>query len=220
MNKKTKDIPIVFSMLLNYKNEKYGLYNNSRVSGISLEVPAGITFMQIKMLAPEIKKVGFLYSDKSKEIVDSLKKQESELDVEFITLKTDKPNKIISNFKKLLKENIQAYYMVADAKIYGNSSITKELVDLCIEAKIPFIAYSDAFVKAGALMSVSPSYPTIGSQAASVAENILVDKTPPKEIGIMPPIGTFFVINAETSKKIELNVSEDLLGLADKVYKK
>jgi len=108
--------------------------------------------------------------------------------------------------------------MVADPVIYTKNA-TLTLINECKNAKLPFIAYSDAFVKAGALMSISPSYSTIGSQAASIAEKILIDKTAPQNVGVEPPIGTFFVINAITSNEIGITTSEDVLSLADKVYR-
>ncbi len=69
----TDNIPIIFSMVLNYKKKEFKLYNNPRVTGISLEVPIEITFMQMQMLVPNCKKIGLLYSDKSTEIIEDIK---------------------------------------------------------------------------------------------------------------------------------------------------
>ena len=214
---KTKNIPIIFSMILNYKNPKLRLAENKNVAGISLEVPAEITFMQLQLLVPTIKKVGIFYSERSKEIVDNIVARQAEFGLEIIAYEIKKDGAIEKAFRDIRKR-VEAIYMVADPVIYTKDN-TILLINECKKAKIPFIAYSDAFVKAGALMSVSPSYSTIGSQAASLAENILIDKTPPEKVGVVSPIGTFFVINALTSQEIGITTDENVLNFADKVYR-
>jgi len=217
MTEYTKDIPIIFSMILNYKNPKLKLYNSSKVAGISLEVPAEVTFMQMQMLIPNVKNVGIIYSDKSKEIVDGILKKQADFGININALKINSSDDIDDAFNNV-KKSSQAIYMVADPAIY-NQKTTLELIEKCKEYKMPFIAFSDNFVKAGALMSISPSYSTIGSQAASIAEKILIDKMSPDNVGVEPPIGTFFVINALTLTEIGITSNEDVLSFADKVYR-
>ncbi|HOK41081.1 MAG TPA: ABC transporter substrate binding protein [bacterium] len=214
---KIQDIPIIFSMILNYKKKGLNLVEKKNVTGISLEVPLEITFIQMQMIVPGANKIGLIYSDKSSEIVEGIKQKKSDLGIELIEKKINSADEIEKAFANI-KNKIQILYMVADPVVYTTDS-TKFLIETCKKEKIPFIAYSDAFVKAGALLSISPSYYTIGSQAATIAENILVDKTPPEKIGVVSPIGTFFVINALTIEQLKLNVSPDVFGMADKVYK-
>jgi len=218
MTEYTKDIPIIFSMILNYKNPKLKLNNSPKVAGISLEVPAEVTFMQMQMLIPNIKNVGIIYSDKSKEIVDAIVSKQTEFGININTLKIKSADDIEDAFDKL-KKNSQALYIVADPAIYNKDTIFM-MIEKCKKNKMPFIAFSDNFVKAGALMSISPSYFAIGSQAASIAEKILIDKMSPDNVGVESPIGTFFVINSLTLTEIGITSNEDVLSFADKVYRK
>jgi putative tryptophan/tyrosine transport system substrate-binding protein len=214
----TKDIPIIFSMILNYKNPGLQLIDNPRVAGISLEVPAEITFMQMQMLVRGAKNAGIIYSDRSSEIVEGIKAKKSMLGVNIIDNSIKSERQVKRAYNSLKRNNIDIFFMVADPIVYTTDN-TVFLIEECRKDKIPFIAYSDAFVRAGALLSISPSYPTIGSQAASVAESILDYKMSPEDLGVVPPIGTFFVINAVTVDELGLEVPEAVYSFADQVYR-
>jgi len=218
MTNRTENIPIIFSLILNYKNPKLNIFNNPKVVGISSQVPFEITMLQMQMLVPNAVKIGILYSDRSNEMVQDIKKSETDFNIKILDVKIENDKKIEGALKKLFKDGAQAIYMVADPIIYTKEG-TELIIETCKKNKIPFIAYSDAFVKKGALMSVSPSYPTIGSQAAAIAEKLLIDKVKPQDVGIEAPIGSFFVINMLTSQEIGLTTNESITSVADKVYR-
>ncbi len=66
---------------------------------------------------------------------------------------------------------------------------------------------SDNIVRRGALLAVGIDPNNIGVQAASMARNILKGQKP-KDIGVMPPLGTRLILNMATAKKIGLEINE------------
>ncbi|HET9062644.1 MAG TPA: ABC transporter substrate binding protein [Candidatus Binatia bacterium] len=80
---------------------------------------------------------------------------------------------------------------------------------------VAFLAFSENFVRAGALLSVSPDYATMGSQAAALIDRIVATKAASPTV--QAPIGSSLVINAETARELGIDVDMNMLSLADKV---
>lgn len=215
----TEEIPIIFSMSLNYQDPRFNLINNPRVTGISLQVPIENIFFFLQMLVPTAQRVGIIHSERSQEIVKGIKEKESNLGVTIFDSEVNNFRAARRAYTRLKRNNIQVYYMVTDPVIYDTTENAMFFIDECKKDGIPFIAYSDAFVRAGAFMTVSPSYPTIGSQAASIAESILDYKMSPADLGIASPIGTFSVVNDITRGELNLEIDPSIYNFIDEVIR-
>lgn len=212
------DLPVVFTMVLNYRDPRFNLINNPRVAGISNQVPVENTFFFLQMLVPDAKTVGIVYSERSSEIVDSIKERQDNLGVKIVVNQVRNERQVRRAFNRLKRENFDVYFMVTDPIVYTADN-TIALIEECKNDGIPFIAYSDAFVQRGAFMAVSPSYPTIGSQAASITEGILEYGDSPQNVGVVAPIGTFSVVNDITRAALGLEISDAIYNFIDQVYR-
>lgn len=211
--KRIKKIPIVFAMVLN--SEQYDLKNNN-ITGISLEIPSNVLFSQFTMIAPNIKKIGVLYHpDSSGAAIEKAIIELRKLGINLTAEKVFSEDNLPESFNKIASQ-VDGFWMTADPFIINKKNF-KFLLKKTLALKIPFIAYSEPFVNAGALFSLSPDYFTIGSQAGAIVKNILVDKISPGKIQVAPPIGTFLVINKKTALDIGIEFDDFILQIADKI---
>lgn len=206
-------VPIVFSMVINYK--KFDIEKHDNITGISLQIPPESVFFNFKSIYPSFKKVGVICSKEyyTSFIQPSVESIRSSLDVEVVPMIISSSKDFISAYNTLSK-SVDVMWMVPDTTVLDKNSIIYFITESYKSLK-PTIVYSEPFVKAGGFFSVSPSYSSVGSQVALAIRRIVEDKVSPRSIGIAPVIGTFTTINREIAKK--LNVSDSALGLVDNI---
>jgi putative ABC transport system substrate-binding protein len=134
---------------------------------------------------------------------------EIELHVEHVKYSDDVPGAY-----RRLRSEIDALWMMPDAVVVTNDNF-RYLAERTKRDGIAFLAFSENFVRAGALLSVAPDYATMGAQAAAILERMLAqaDATPV----IQAPIGSSLVVNADTARSLGIDIDANILSFADKV---
>ena len=205
-----KDLPIVFAMVLNPK--KYNLFRKN-VTGVSLEIPVKTQLYTLKSIVPEASKVGVIYNPrKSKKIIQEAREAAEELKLTLISAKVDNPRDTPRAFRAF-SGGIDAYWMIPDPTVVTREAF-RMILDFTYRNNVPFIAFSKSFVNAGALVSLAPSYPSIGQQACQIAQRIIQGEKPPA-IPIQHPQGLELTFNLNTAKKLGLeNIASQAITFA------
>lgn len=206
------EVPVVYALVLN--PEKYGL-TQPNVTGISLEIPPETVFTQYKMFAPTISKVGVIYSPGLEAQVTRAEQAVAALGIRFVRAPVSDPGDVTAAFDRI-KGNIDSLWMLPDTLVLTPENF-RQLLARSLSAHLPYLGFSENFVKAGALVSVSPDYAAIGSQAASVARQILEEKTAPSAIPPAAPIGTHLAVNVDSARTLGLKLDSLILAFADEV---
>jgi len=213
-----KKIPIIFSMVINYK--KVSAYQQDNVTGISMEIPPANLFTQFKMLMPEVRTIGVPFHPAvSSEIVNDAYDILKEMGLQLIRIRVSNPINFASKLSKNA-ENCSGLWMLADTKLYNRKTkAIKELVKFSKIKKVPLLAFSEAFVKSGAFFSISINYKSLGSQITMISKRLIQNRVLPANIPIAPPIGTFTVINRDYMQLlIGDDFDESIYDEVDKVY--
>lgn len=205
-------VPVVYALVLN--PEKYGL-SQPNVTGISLELPPETVFTQYKMFAPNISRVGVIYSAGSEAQVTRAEQAVTGLGIKFVRAPVSDPGEVAGAFDRI-KGSIDSLWMLPDVVVLTPDNF-RLLLARSLAAKLPYLGFSENFVKAGALVSVSPDYAAIGSQAATIARQILEEKQAPSSLPPAAPIGTHLAVNVDTAKTLELKLESLVLAFADEV---
>jgi len=196
-----RDIPVVFSMVLN--PQKYDLARDN-ITGVSLEIPVKTQLYTLKSIVPKVSKVGVIYNPKkSKQLIEEAREVAKELDLNLIMAKVDQPRDTPRAFRAF-SAGIDAYWLIPDPTV-----VTREAFQLILnytyKNNVPFMAFSKSFVDAGALISLAPNYPNIGKQACEIAQTIIQGKKP-SDIPVQSPKGLELTFNLNTSKKLGLDI--------------
>lgn len=211
-------IPIIFAMVINYK--QYPELKHPDVTGISMEIPQESLFTQFRLLMPQVRSIGIPFHPAvSSEIVNDALTASNKMGIQIIPISVADPDKISDKLSEN-KDKYAGLWMLADTKLYNQA--TNALNDLFLFSttkKKPVLAFSEAFLKAGAFFSVSIDYRSMGSQIALISKRIVQDNMRPSDIPIAPPIGTFTVINKHVAKSLlGDSFNENIYDNVDKVY--
>jgi putative ABC transport system substrate-binding protein len=113
-------------------------------------------------------------------------------------------------FAIIHNENCDALFVLIDARI------TRRIVELANEWRLPAIYQVTDFVDMGGLMSYGPDYHESWRQAAVYADKILKGANP-ADLPVEQPTKFELAINLKTSKLLGLTMPDSIVARADKV---
>ncbi len=208
-------IPVVFAMVLNWQRYKL-LDGQENIAGIASEVAPGTHLVNMTIASPRVKRVGVIYSKAhSSEIIQQAKQAAEILRLEVVDIPINRPKEFRQVYKQIA-EKIDGFWMLADPVVYTLENVDW-LEKRCTKDQIVCIGQSRNIAEMGILLAVNPDIANIGLQAASMAKNIVLKHRPPRQIGVMPPLGTQLVLNAKTADKIGLDLNNTVLDMANDI---
>ncbi len=200
--------PTIFAMVLN--RDRVDL--SGPVTGVDVQLPVESLLARFKLLMPGLRRIGVIHSRAlGKPAVERLRRAASSFQIEVVTAAVRHPDDVAGAYRRIRKE-IDALWMVPDPVVVTRDNFVY-LSRRTRNDGIAFLAFSENFVRAGALMSVSPSYDTIGEQAAVLLERLL--ESPDQPPAVQAPLGSRLVVNAPVATALGLDTKTDLLGSAD-----
>ncbi|MEA2005498.1 MAG: ABC transporter substrate-binding protein [Acidobacteriota bacterium] len=206
-----KDIPVVFTMVLDPKGGKI------LPPGVSMDIPPEIKLKIIKRVLPGAKRIGLIYSANStpdyKEILQISRQFGIQIIGEEINSREEFPDLL-----KHLWMQIDCFLMIPDSKIYFLESVEYLLIE-GLRRKIPIIGLSSSYTRAGALISFDCNYEDLGEQAAEIALKILAGENLVKT-QFIPPRKISFSLNMLAAEKLEIEVPSEIIKAAKEVFGK
>jgi len=213
------DFPIIFSMVLNPVES--GIAESLQVpgeniTGVCLNIPVELQFKKIKEIIPDIKRIGYLYDarkkfDTNKEARQAANKLGLQLISRPIYSRKDVPQEL-----SVLIREADCLWSEIDPLVYSPQS-ARHIIMETLKARLPFMAFSFPYVKAGALLALECNYYDIGKQSAQTAIKILEGRKP-GSIPVALPRETRLAINRRTARTIGLTIPEKSLAKADKIF--
>ena len=212
--KNQQDIPVIFAMVLNWQH--YNLLDQGNMTGIASEIAPGTQFVNMTMYSPEVKRVGVIYSDHSSRFMAEAHRAADLLGLELVSMPIERSKEFQRTFKKI-SPKIDAYWVLSDPVVYTLKNMAW-LEDRCIKERLLCVGQSANIVKLGVTLAVNLDPENIGSQAASMAKNVLEGRQKPQDIGVMDPLGTQILVNLKTAGRIGLEINQSALDMATQVF--
>ncbi|MCI5164715.1 MAG: hypothetical protein D3903_01180 [Candidatus Electrothrix sp. GM3_4] len=208
-----QDIPVLFALVLNW--QRYNLMDQKNMVGIAAKIAPGTKFANIAVFSPDIKKIGVIYSSHSEKVLQQAQEAAKIFNIELYGKQINRSKDFKRSFKKI-REKVDAFLVLNDPVIYTLENMVW-LKIRCIKEKLPCIGESKNIVEHGFVLSINPDVADIGSQAASIAKNIINRHQRPDLIGVMAPLGTQIIINRTTAERIGLVLNQASFDMATKV---
>ena len=203
-------IPMIFCMVFDSHQ-----YQGENITGIGLNVPALAQFQALKSILPSARRIGVVFDPgQSSALVEDGRQAAAALNL-VLSEKTVTSSFEISNAVKEMIWNIDALWVIPDRTVVSKESF-RYMLEASINRKVPILAFSEAFVKGGALLAVAPDYPGIGHQAATLAKKILGGASPAGISPLSPP--GQIVLNLNTAKALSISVPPEVLKGVGKIY--
>lgn len=210
---RTSGVPIVFAMVIDYK--RHPKARGDSVTGVALEVAPDVQLTQLKIFAPAVRRIGVIHSRQKAALVAEAARAAKELGLTLRAVAVDGPSGVGAAWKTLAGK-VDALWMLPDPGAIDAARF--QLLKAATQvAKIPFIGFSDKFVEAGCLLSLSADYEAIGAQAGVLAARILDGEVRPGNHPVEAPIGTALSVNLDTAALIGLELDDTVLEVADRV---
>lgn len=203
-------IPMIFCMVFDSHQ-----YRGENITGIGLNVPALAQFQALKSVLPSARRIGVVFDPgQSLALVEDGRQAAAALDL-VLAEKTVTSSFEISNAVKEMIWNIDTLWVIPDRTVVSKESF-RYMLEASINRKVPILAFSEAFVKGGALLAVAPDYPGIGRQAAGLAKKILGGASPGGIPPLLPP--GQIVLNLNTAKALSISIPPEVLKGVGKIY--
>ncbi len=203
--------PIVYAMVIS--PEKYRL-SGDNIYGIPLEVPPSEQFKVLKRIIPALEHIGVIYDPEiSGGLVAKAIDQAKNLGLSLETLEVHSRKEVPNAVHHLKDKEIDAIWMVPDSTVYSEETLPF-ILTFAFDEGLPFLAFSESFVEAGALLSLSPDYEDVGRQASLKIDEILNGKVQNSS----HPFKYRLVLNLKTAKKIHIVIPQPILDESSQVY--
>lgn len=144
---------------------------SSHFSALYLSQPVARQLDLIRLALPQARRVGVLWSEESRSLLPALEEaaRARGLRVRAEQVRPEEP--VFTVLKKVLEE-VDVLLALPDPNIYNSGSIQNILLT-SYRAHVPMVAFSAAYVRAGALIAVHSSPAQIGQQAAQLVREVL-----------------------------------------------
>jgi putative tryptophan/tyrosine transport system substrate-binding protein len=213
-----KGIPAIFFMVINPAESLLigsSVGSGSNLTGVSLDILPELQFKKLKEMLPKLSRVGIIYNTKENEWIQNIERAAKKLGLLIVA----KPISSAADVPHALDELIgsaDCLWAQVDPLIYNAQSSQYILLTL-LRNKIPFVAFSSQYVKAGALFALECDYSDIGRQSAQMAINVMVNKFT-VSVPIALPEKMNLVVNKKIAELIGIEIPQKLLEEAKEVY--
>lgn len=150
---------------------------SSQFSALYLSQPFGRQIELLRLALPAVRRIGVLWGPESQAQAPALKALAQASGLELVEAGVERDELIFSSLRRIL-EDADVLLAVADPQVYNSNSIQNILLTT-FRAKVPMLAFSPAYARAGALLALHVTPTQIGQQAAALARPVLLGKTLP-----------------------------------------
>lgn len=137
------------------------------LTAVFLDQPLGRRIDLVRLILPDAKRVGVLWGPESIALQAGMAQLLQSRGFTMISSMVANPGGLFNGLKSVLDE-ADVLLALADPQVYSSSTIANILL-ATYRARIPVVAFSPAYVKAGALIAIYATPNQIGLQAAGLA---------------------------------------------------
>ncbi len=220
LKKKIKNIPVVFSMVLNPVES--GLVNKiispeGNFIGASMNVLPESQFKLLKEVLPWVQKVGVIYdSKKTGDTITTALPSAKKYDLELIRKDVFSPKEVPLAINRMIKK-IDVLWLIADTTVISYQSL-QYILKIALKAKVPVIAQANYVVEMGALIGLECNYKDIGMQSGELVCKILEGEKP-VNLQTTVPRKTLLLINLKVARALGLKIPFSVSKRAHKLFK-
>ena len=196
------DIPIIFCMVVNHY--RFNLQGNN-ITGISVEASVEDQFIILRNLLGEHKNLGVIYDiTKTGKIISEAETIAKTLGFNLIKSEVTSEKEVIPVLENIIKK-IEALWIIPDSTVITKNTL-EAISKIALDHHLPTFCTSEAIVKTGALISISPDYTYTGLQAAQIAQ-ILLNNPGITSMGIKNPEKLRLTLNTQTAESVGINLT-------------
>ncbi|CAI8813244.1 ABC transporter substrate-binding protein [Methylococcus capsulatus] len=205
--------PQLFSSVINWQRfpQRAGVY------GIANELSLSQELSLLRYLLPKAVRVGVLFDPKfNRERIAEAKAYSKDVGLTLVEKSIDNPvNDEVDDALLELLPQIDILWLVSDPGILTDRDRVEGIFQAADEAGKPVYAYSEVFIGFGASLVAAPDIPTIGRQAATLAQSLLRKEEPAAAVQF--PAGSNIILDACHLAKLNTEYNPDALDSVNRL---
>lgn len=208
------DVPVFFTAVTDPVTDGIVASNENtgaNISGTSDMNPVADQLDLISDIAPNAKKVGYLYtSSESNSIIqlNLLKAHADELGLEVVAKSISKITDLKTATEALVAENIDVVYLPTDNLVNTGA---KTVLDITNNKKIPSICAEEGYLSNGGTITLSIDYTKLGNVTAKMAAKVLSGEVEDASKLAVQRLEEFNLrVNIETAEEYGIVISDEL----------
>lgn len=210
ISEKIRDIPIVFTMILDPKGSNLTSRN---IVGASLDIPAQTQLECLQSVIPNLRQVGVIFNPSENERI--VKEAQLAANRMGIVLKTYPVNST-SEIPKIKNLEIDALWIIPDSTVC-QTTIVQRILLCSLRNKVPVMGFSRYYAKAGTLLAVTCDYEDIGRQSGEIAVRLLKGENYSR-LKISEPRKVKMYLNKTVADHLKIKISKDIIKKANEVF--
>lgn len=151
---------------------------SAQFSALFLDQPVSRQLELIRLAMPTVRRVGVLLSGEVLAEAVLLRAAAQARGLQLTEVMVGASDSLFPAIKEVLEDS-DVLLALPDAKVY-NSNTVQNILLASFRAKVPMVAFSPAYVRAGALLAVHVTPAQVGLQAAALAGGVLQGKGLPE----------------------------------------
>jgi len=192
--------------------KEFGKKTPTSVTAVYLDQPLGRQLDLLRLAMPDAKRVGVLWGPESASLQPTLASVLQLRGLQEVGGQVGAGGALFSGLKAAL-DNADVLLALPDSYVY-NSATVANILFATYRARVPVLAFSPSYVKAGALMSLHTTSVQVGVQTAAMVRSWL-------HSGILPPplypIDFSVTVNEHVARSLGLKL--DGAALADRLHR-
>lgn len=144
---------------------------SSQFTALYLNQPVSRQLDLARLALPQARRIGVLLGAESRAQQSQLEEATATRSLRLVSAQVQPQEPVFADLKRIL-EGADVLLALADPQIYNSGSIQNILLT-SFRARVPMLAFSPAYVRAGALLAVYSTPAQIGQQAGALARNFL-----------------------------------------------
>ena len=201
-------VPVLCALLPSLAFERIGRETgrrpSARFSALFLAQPPERQLDLIRLALPRVRRVGVLWADESQPLLAPLEQAARARGLHIVAEQVGVGEPVFGPLKRVL-DDADVLLALPDPNLYNSNSI-QNIMLASYRARVPMMAYSAGFSRAGALLALYSSPGQIGRQAARMARAVL------QERGALPspqgPQEFTLSVNVHVARSLGLSLDE------------
>ncbi len=181
---------------------------SAQFAAIYLDQPFARQLALVQLALPQAQRVGVLFGPDSVARAAMLRATAMAKHLTLVEASVDAPDGIFPALQLVLDSDV--LLALADPQVYNSNSIQNILLS-ALRAKVPMVAFSPAYVRAGALLSLHTTPVQAGHQAAAWVTDLLADRPWPS--AAVEPDDFEVSVNVHVARALGLSLDAPTLRL-------
>ncbi len=205
------DTPVLFSSVINW--QRFGHQSNH--FGVAYELSLAQELSLLHYIFPKLSRIGVLYNPNfNRERVVEAQAYAADIGLTVID-KSVGDSKDLADALETLLPQIDVLWLIADPVVLADRTAVEDIFAAGEKQHKPIYAYSDAYLRFGASLVIAADTPTIGRQAANLAQDLL-QHVPPANT-VQTPVGSHITLNLCQLGKLQVDYNADALDSVNRI---